>query len=121
VTIRSADFAECWDIRADHAAVVKHCFDDGQAEALDERGRQQQFAMLIAPFQLGVRNPSQENNVTLQVKLLDSTMNVCRLRSFDSDHDHQSRWIDHLFQQQAPKDLQSENNVFVPAVLGDAE
>src|ERR1700722_7218991 len=48
-------------------------------------------------------------------------MNVCRLRSFDPDHNHQGCWINHLFQQQAPKDPQSKNNVLVTAMLGNAE
>ena len=121
MTIRSADFPKRWNIGANDPAVVKHCLDDGQPEAFDERRRQQQFAMLITPFELGVRNPSKEHNVTLQVELLDSVMNVCRLRSFDPDHNHQGCWINHLFQQQAPKDPQCKNNVLVPAMLGNAE
>src|ERR1700692_31977 len=121
VAVGPTYFTKRRNIGADYPAMVKHGFDNGQAKAFDQRRRQQQFAMLVAPFQFGVRNSAKEDDLALQVQLLDGAMNVFRLRTFDANHHQQGRRVDLLFPQQALKDLQSKHYVLVPAVLGNTE
>src|SRR5882757_80937 len=101
--------------------MVKHRLDDGQAKAFDQRGRQHQFTILVAPFQLAIRNSAKEDDLALQVQFPDGSMNVFRLRTFDTDHHQQGSRIDLLFEQQTPEDPQSKHYVLVPAVLGNTE
>src|SRR3984893_11050232 len=117
VAVGSAYFTKSLNIGADYPAMVKHGLDNGQAKAFDQRRRQQQFAILIAPFQLGVRNSAKEDDLALQVQLPDGSVNVFRLRTLDTNHHQQGRRVDLLFPQQALKDMQSKHYVLVPAVL----
>ena len=78
-------FTKRRDVGADHPAMVKHGLDNGQAKAFDQRRRQQQFAILVAPFQLGVRNSPKEDDLALQVQFPDGSMNIFCLRTFDTN------------------------------------
>ncbi len=67
VAIRSTYFPKRRNIGADYPAMVKHGLDDGQTKTFDQRRRQQEFAILIAPFQFGIRNSAKEDDLALQV------------------------------------------------------
>src|ERR1700747_1471073 len=62
VAVGATYFTKRRNVGADYPAMVKHGLDNGQAKAFDQRRRQQQFAILIAPFQLGVRNSAKEDD-----------------------------------------------------------
>ena len=104
MTVRSADFAECWNIGADNAAVMKHCFDNRQTETLNQRRRKQQFAMFVTPLQLGVSNSPQEDDPLLKPEFVNGLMDVFCFRPFDTNQYKRRVWADFSCRQEALKD-----------------
>lgn len=119
--VSSADLAKGGNIGAHNTTALKHCFNYGQTEAFDDGWRNKKLTMAIAPLQLRVSDPMKQNDVSGKPSSLNEAMDPRGFGSFDSYDDEQSCGTESTVSQQAMKDSEREQNVFIAPVLRDTE
>jgi hypothetical protein len=119
--VPGADFAVGRNVRADHATSGKHCFSNGQPETFGNRRGEKQLAISIAPPELGVRDTVSECDAMREFWLFDQPVNARRLRAGHSNNQKLRVDCNRSEGMESPEDFDCEWDVFIAAMLGDAE
>src|ERR1700722_18885752 len=112
---------ESGNIRADDTATGEQCLCNGQTEALNKGRCEKKFAVSIAPEHFRFTNATQEHDTFRQARCTDEAMDLRRLWPVNSDNHEQRGRMDLFLAKQAPETLQSQQQVFIPAMLCDAK
>jgi hypothetical protein len=108
-------------VRADHPAAGQKSFSDWQAKSFGSGRSDKRFTSRVAPLQLRFRQSLEEVNTTLQTATRHQPLNAVGFRPRDANDDQLCIGIELAKTRQASETSDQQRNVFVTAMLRNAE